>query len=158
MAEYRNRDTGEVKTGGQVKKIHSNTSFSKVVDTFADLGWDIIGQVTKPTPSTNLKHVTRAGVEQVGGKWVQKWVESDIFSGPTQAADEAAYLQGLNDAKAAVIRTKRDKLLSDSDHSQLDDSPKDKVAWKSYRAELRALPSHANFPDLLPGDWPVEPT
>jgi len=108
MAQYKHRDTGEVTTGGQVRKRHSNVSFSTVVDTFADLGWDIIGQTVKPEPSTNLK-VVEAGPtgNDADGKPVQVWIERDIFTtddDSTKAEKETAHgAKLLTDRKGQLI-------------------------------------------------------
>ena len=57
MPQYRERETGTVKSHSEIKKIHSNVSFSSVVDTFADLGWDKLVEVARPEASSILKLV-----------------------------------------------------------------------------------------------------
>jgi hypothetical protein len=55
----------------------------------------------------------------------------------------------------------RDALLSNSDWTQVPDSPltdEVKTSWLNYRTLLRDLPNHENWPDLLPADWPTEPS
>ncbi len=54
----------------------------------------------------------------------------------------------------AEVRTKRDNLLASSDFTQLDDSPKNKQAWKTYRVALRDITEQAD-PDNI--TWPVAP-
>ena len=57
-------------------------------------------------------------------------------------------------------RNKRNQLLSDSDWTQVPDSPltdEVKTSWATYRTALRALPEHANWPNLEDADWPVSP-
>lgn len=53
--------------------------------------------------------------------------------------------------------SKRQKLLIDSDWTQLPDVPlDDKQAWAVYRQELRDITSQPNFPnDII---WPTPPT
>lgn len=61
-------------------------------------------------------------------------------------------------AKAtADALTKRQKLLLDSDYTQLPDVPlNDKEAWAIYRQQLRDITSQPNFPnDII---WPTPPT
>lgn len=53
------------------------------------------------------------------------------------------------------VRQQRDKLLRDSDFTQLDDSPKDKVAWRAYRKSLRDITTDFTSPDLVV--WPTPP-
>jgi len=91
----------------------------------------------------------------VNGVQVQFTAEEET----ARDAEEAAYLANLPAEKAAAVRAERDRLLKESDKSQLSDWPANLVPqWQTYRTALRDLPDHANFPDLLPGDWPVEPT
>jgi len=63
-----------------------------------------------------------------------------------------------NESKAAEVRLKRDRLLAESDWTQLADSPLDEtggLAWKEYRTELRNLPQQSGFPSTI--QWPGEP-
>lgn len=65
--------------------------------------------------------------------------------------------QELDDVLAAKwvsVRAKRENLLRNSDFTQLDDSPKDKQAWKTYRVALRDITEQVD-PDNI--TWPVAP-
>lgn len=57
-------------------------------------------------------------------------------------------------AKAAQVRAQRDRLLSDSDWTQVLDAPVDRTAWAAYRQALRDLPSAEGFPDV---EFPLSP-
>lgn len=53
----------------------------------------------------------------------------------------------------------RDRELQNSDHTQLPDTPllgAQVIAWKTYRQELRDLPTVAGFPDI--SKRPAKPT
>ena len=55
----------------------------------------------------------------------------------------------------------RNSLLKASDWTQLSDVSlsDDKIAeWKTYRQALRDLPTHAKWPNLESGDWPIPPS
>lgn len=53
-------------------------------------------------------------------------------------------------------RSTRDYLLSQSDWTQLGDTPiKDIKPWNAYRKALRELPKQKGFPDTI--DWPQIP-
>jgi len=57
-------------------------------------------------------------------------------------------------------RQTRDVLLSESDWTQMLDSPltdAQKTSWQTYRTSLRNLPDHSNWPFLGDDDWPTEP-
>jgi hypothetical protein len=59
-------------------------------------------------------------------------------------------------SKSAKIRAERDRLLSESDWTQVADAPVNKAAWATYRQALRDLPSQEGFPDVeMPNnpDW-----
>lgn len=53
-------------------------------------------------------------------------------------------------------RDKRNKMLSDSDWTQVLDAPVDKAAWATYRQALRDVPQQVGFPSTV--NWPVEPS
>lgn len=50
----------------------------------------------------------------------------------------------------------RQALLIGSDWTQLPDVSIDKVAWATYRQQLRDIPSQAGFPTII--DWGKAPT
>jgi len=61
---------------------------------------------------------------------------------------------------AEVNRNERNQLLSDSDWTQLPDSPlteEAKALWVAYRIALRDITAHANWPNLADADWPTKP-
>jgi len=154
MPYYRKRSGGDVKTQGEVKGMYNNVSFSRVVDTYADLGWDEIVAVPMPAPSTPLKKVEHGDPVKKDGKWTQVWVEVDMFSGPTKAADEAAHTEQLDAAAAASARTERDSILALTDFHGLTDMTMT-AAMTTYRQALRDVPEQDGFPTEI--DWPVEP-
>ena len=62
--------------------------------------------------------------------------------------------------KEQEVREKRNSLLTESDWTQIPDSPEDddaKITWATYRQALRDITAHENFPDLAPEDWPTKP-
>lgn len=56
---------------------------------------------------------------------------------------------------ATEVRSKRDKLLSASDWTQVADAPVDQTAWATYRQALRDIPEQVGFPADV--TWPTEP-
>ena len=74
------------------------------------------------------------------------------------AEDRAAQVLALNSSDQ---RIKRNQLLSDSDWTQMPDSPltdEAKTSWATYRTALRDLTTHANWPNLTDADWPTQPS
>ena len=170
MSEYRNRTTGEVKTQGQWRSANPNMSLPKVW-TAATLDALNLDPVLRSPAATVGQYQTSArdGVEQdANGNWVEKYVARDMFADTTdeggvtttKAEHEAAY-QATLDAKAAEAnRTTRNKLLDDSDWTQMNDSPLSnevKTAWATYRQELRGISDLDAWPNLAEDDWPVAP-
>ena len=49
-------------------------------------------------------------------------------------------------SSAKQLREYRNKLLADSDWTQVVDAPVDKAAWATYRQALRDMPSSPDFP------------
>jgi hypothetical protein len=107
-------------------------------------------------------------VQDANGNWVENYVARDMFQDTTdedgvtttKAEHEAAYQAGLDAKIAEGHRTTRDKLLADSDWTQMNDSPltnEAKTAWATYRQELRDLTDLDAWPNLADDDWPVAP-
>lgn len=70
---------------------------------------------------------------------------------------EGSWIKSDPDLKSLgfQVRIKRDKLLSDSDWTQVTDAPVDQVAWATYRQELRDIPTQEGFPADI--TWPTKP-
>tara|TARA_B100000902_G_scaffold399590_1_gene471221 strand:- start:1457 stop:1969 length:513 start_codon:yes stop_codon:yes gene_type:complete len=170
MGEYRHRESGEVKTQGEWRAAFSNMSLPRVwkAATLASLNLDAV--LTSPAATTSgYQTSVRDGVEQDSkGNWVEKYVARDMFADTTdedgkkttKAQHEAAYQAGLDAKTAEGHRTTRNKLLVDSDWTQINDSPLSnevKTAWATYRQELRGISDLDEWPNLSDDDWPVAP-
>lgn len=59
-------------------------------------------------------------------------------------------------SQAAEIRKERNKRLSDSDWTQVEDAPVDKAAWAAYRQQLRDITAQDGFPYDV--QWPQSPS
>lgn len=58
-------------------------------------------------------------------------------------------------SQAASVRAQRNKLLTESDWTQINDSPVDKAEWAAYRQSLRDISTQDGFP--LNVVWPNKP-
>jgi hypothetical protein len=56
---------------------------------------------------------------------------------------------------SASVREYRNKLLNQSDWTQVLDAPVDRERWAVYRQSLRDITRSLNFPDSV--EWPVPP-
>jgi len=93
--------------------------------------------VTSPKPVVSGgQSVKLGGYKEVDGVWQTDWV--------------------VVDATAQEVRSKRNRLLSASDWTQLLDSPVDQSAWATYRQALRDIPEQVGFPTNV--TWPTEPS
>ena len=100
------------------------------------------------------KEVTKFGTGRIGKEPLVVLVEQT----DEEIAEEIAYAE----AKSSVMnRSRRDELLSMSDWTQGTDSPltgEKKTEWATYRASLRSITDHENWPNLEDDDWPTEPS
>jgi hypothetical protein len=56
---------------------------------------------------------------------------------------------------AYTAREKRNKLLDESDWTQMPDAPVDKTVWNDYRQSLRDITEQSGFPENIA--WPTKP-
>ena len=169
MSEYRNRTTGEVKSQGQWRQEFANMSLPRVwkAATLDALNLDPVLSSPAATVGAYQVSVRDGVVQDANGNWVENYVARDMFQDTTEdgvtttkAEHEAAYQAGLDAKVAEGHRTTRDKLLADTDWTQMNDSPltnEAKTAWATYRQELRDLTDLDAWPNLADEDWPVEP-
>ena len=166
MGDYRHIDTGEIKTQGQWRNHYKNTSLPRTwtAATLDGLKLEPVFETPKPTAG-QYQNAVRNGVEKdAKGNWVWAWAIRDMFSDytdedevtHTKAEQEAAYQAGLDEKAAEGVRTKRDKMIADTDWMALSDNTLT-PAWATYRQALRDITDHVNFPYLTDEDWPVAP-
>ena len=169
MGEFRERTTGEVKTQGEWRKHFWNSALPRVWKPATLDGLNLDPVLPSPAATTTAYQISvRDGVEQdANDNWVEKYVARDMFADTTEegvtttkAEHEAAYQAGLDAKTAEGHRTTRNKLLADSDWTQINDSPLSnevKTAWATYRQELRGISDLDEWPNLSDDDWPVAP-
>jgi hypothetical protein len=156
--EYRIQSTGEVKTQGEVRRMHSNTSLPKVWDTnvCASLGIDPVLAAPKPDTTGYTQAVRNGATQDANGNWVQAWSVVDMFADTTEdgvtttkAEQEAEYQARLDVEAAESVRTQRDAKLEESDWMVIR-SAETGVAldsnWATYRQELRDIPDSGGVP------------
>ena len=159
--EYRIQSTGEVKTQGEVRRMHSNTSLPRVwdADTCAFLSIDPVLAAPKPEPSAAYKQVGRNGaVQDANNNWVEAYIETDMFADTTEdgvtttkAEHETAYQARLDADAAAGVRTTRDAKLAETDWTASTDVTMT-AEMTAYRQALRDVPAQSGFPNTI--DWP----
>jgi|TARA_R100001530_G_scaffold44832_1_gene33913 hypothetical protein len=129
----------QVKSISQLKESFKNVSFPA---SGPEAQWmtdnDVIEVEGWPTINSDTQKLEKTDGSIVDGKWRNFEVQ-----------------EKSNDEKWDELRGKRNLLLTNSDFTQLDDSPRDKSKWKSYREALRDLPENYPNPDDI--IWPTEP-
>ena len=163
--EYRIQSTGEVKTQGEVRRMHSNTSLPRVWDAnvCSALGIDPVLAAPKPEVTGYTQAVRNGATQDANGNWVQAWSVVDMFADTTEddvtttkAEHEAAYQADLDAKAAESVRTQRDAKLAETDWTGMSDVTM-AAEMATYRQALRDITAHANFPNLEEADWPVAP-
>ena len=167
--EIRNRSNGELTTVSQFKATQPNTSFPKQITTeiLDSYGYDAVLNGAAATVTAPYGVSTRDGVEEISGQWFTKFIAGPVFTDTTDdegivttAADnEVAYKAGIDTKTATSVRAERDKLIAESDWTQLADSQLSdsvKATWVTYRQALRDLPTASGFPHTI--TWPTKPS
>ena len=163
--EYRIQSTGEVKTQGEVRRMHSNTSLPRVWDAnvCSALGIDPVLAAPKPEVTGYTQAIRNGATQDANGNWVQAWSVVDMFADTTEdgvtttkVEHEAAYQADLDAKAAASVRTTRDAKLAETDWTALTDVTM-AAEMTTYRQALRDITAHANFPYLQEADWPTKP-
>lgn len=145
MNKYRIRETGEVVSEAQFRSLHQGTSFPSTLteELVNDFGADVVLQGQLPE-ATQYQIVQPNGAEQIDGKWYTKYLVVDMDDDQKAAIDQQNVINA---------RLQRNKLLADSDWTQVADVPlthKCKMDFATYRQALREV-------DINDPAWPVAP-
>jgi len=164
---YRIRSSGDIKSQGEIRKMHPNTSLPRVWDESIceALGIDVIFEGPQATGGDQYQYSQSAGVEEINGKWYTKYVLGPIFTdrpatdtepAMTAAQQEAAYKAQKDAEQAKSVRADRDAKLAASDWTQGKDIAENiSSVWATYRQALRDVPAQAGFPWNV--TWPTQP-
>ena len=167
--EIRNRSTGELTTISQFRASRPSTSFPKQITTeiLNNFGYDPVLNGPAATVTAPYGVSTRSGVEEIDGKWFTKFIAGPVFTDTTDsegnvttAADnEAAYKSRIDTEVATSVRSERDRLIAETDWIVVkakETSTNVSTAIKTYRQELRDLPTTSGFPHTM--TWPTKPS
>ena len=170
MGEYRERTTGEVKSQGEWRAAFPQMALPRVWGANVCDAMNIDPVLASPAATVGAyQYSARDGVEQnSNGDWVEKYTATDMFvdttdedgKKTTKAEHEAAYQATLDATTAEGHRATRNKLLADTDWTQVNDSPLAndvKTQWAVYRSELRNITDLDEWPNLADEDWPIAP-
>lgn len=129
-----------------LRSVFPNTSFPEPLkDIDIPDGYVRVESSNPPRIGINEKVVTSLPVLR-NGKWVQGW---SVIRMTSEEFDQ------VKNVKAQDIRDRRNRLLAESDWTQLNDAPVNKVSWAQYRQALRDITSQTDFPLTI--QWPTIP-
>jgi hypothetical protein len=115
--------------------------------------YSVVSVALSPAPDfdNNVEENVETNPTLVDGVWTQTW-NTVALSAEEISANSAAIESGM--------RARRDRRIASSDWTQLGDAPltdAQKADYVTYRQELRDIPTHANWPNLVDEDWPADP-
>lgn len=130
---------------GDLRRDNPGTSFPRNPSPELLADWSVYPVTAQEPPSLDpaTQRLAQASPELVNGEWRQAWNVVAL------TAEEAA---DRTEQEAQRVRSERNRLLSESDWTQLADAPVDGTAWSSYRQALRDLPQQDGFPWNV--QWP----
>ena len=166
---YRIRSSGDIKSQGEIRKMHPNTSLPRVWDESIceALGIDVIFEGPQASGGDQYQFSQAAGIEQVNGKWYTKYVLGPIFTdrpatdtepAMTAAQQEAAYKATKDNEQAKSVRADRDRRLAECDWvtiRAMDTGTAMSAEWSAYRQALRDITAQDGFPWNVV--WPTKP-
>ena len=156
---YRLQSTGEYfPTDHAMRGTIPSTPAPVTTEWMIANGVDPVFEGPQASGGTVYQYSQFAGIEQIDGKWFTKYVLGPIFTDneeQTAAEQEAAYKARRDAEQGENVRRTRNQKLTESDWTQLEDSPVDKAIWATYRQALRDVPSQESFPWTV--QWPEHP-
>ena len=147
--KFRNTTTGAISTETAIMATMPNVSFPKPVTSalICSYGYEeVFPATTWPSVTAPYEQLESDGVEQVDGKWYEKWKVK------TATGDDRTNID--NDA-ASSQRASRNSELKKSDYLALSDVTMSDE-WKTYRQALRDLPTASGWPHTH--TWPTKPS
>ena len=134
-----------------LKNKFSLTSFPNSIEDFDLSFYGAVKVEDTEIPSINneTQKVFEGTPELVNGIWKQTWVVENLSETEKQQ---------LTEEKKYTVRLQRNRLLTETDWTQFNDSPlseESKLDWKVYRQELRDITEQEGFPHNI--IWPTKP-
>ena len=102
--------------------------------------------VTPPYHDPATQSLEEGPALLIDGVWTQNYTVTDLDADTAAAKVEAQW---------PIIRAERNRLLVESDWTQLPDAPVDAAAWATYRQALRDVTKQANPFAVI---WPESPS
>lgn len=129
---------------GDIRLKHNNISFP--VPFVPPEGYVIVEETPFPHLEYN-QYMEESQPIKVDGVWRKNWVVKTL---PQEDLDKKI------EEEWKSLRMYRNRLLAQSDWTQLADSQVDKAAWATYRQLLRDIPDTVSLPFFVV--WPTPPS
>ena len=131
----------------QLQQDNPNTSFTRTPTIDELYQFEVVFITQTDIPKIDYtQNVTESIPVLKDSTWYQTWVVSQVTE--QEISDRLAL-------KSFEIRNQRNSLLSQSDWTQVLDSPVDRQVWSTYRQALRDITNQPGFP--LEVTWPQQP-
>jgi hypothetical protein len=133
---------------GDLRKDNINTSFPANPSNEMLAEWGVYPVTDTPEPSYDIatQRVVWGTPALIDGQWTHTW-DTVALSSEEQ--------QSIRQAKENNVRNERNRLLVESDWTQILDAPVDRTAWAAYRQALRDITGQEGFPWAV--QWPTKP-
>jgi hypothetical protein len=154
--KFRHNDTGQIfNSEWEFRYAYPSVSFPTVLDQnaleFANVS--VVVEVVPPT-ITQLQRVDYDGIQLIDGQWTDVWSVHNKFDDPTeQAAWEAECLE----MQWNSIRDERNKLLTQTDYTDLPNTPITTQCRNNFITYRQALRDITNQSDPYNIVWPTIP-
>jgi hypothetical protein len=150
-------------TETEIKTLNPNISFTKPF--VAPAQYVVVKPTPQPSYDAETECIRESAPVMVDGEWYQVWevaskyIEYTDRDGVLHTIEErVAKAQAQKEARQwETIRTQRNKLLLESDYTQVSDSPlppEIKEVWRGYRQALRDITEQTDPFDIT---WPDVP-
>jgi hypothetical protein len=140
---------GKLYTRSQLENILSNVSLPKTLSNDILLPLGYVGIHAPNSENLEQTNDLEYGVKVI--KYVDGRFERKLILLPVSEDRKASRIKN----KADRVRQKRNKLLVDTDWTQLSDTVVNKELWASYRQALRDISAQDGFPWTI--TWPIAP-
>ena len=139
------QDTNVIEYPYSIEKLRSDnpeTSFPAVMSEEELAEWGVFAVEEEITPAYNeqTESIDLQAPSLVNGLWLRAWL---VTSASTEEMEQRKII------KSAEVRRRRNRLLSETDYSQISDfqgSEAEKLNFAQFRQQLRDLPQQEGFP------------
>lgn len=154
--KFRHNETGHIFNGEyELRMAHPTVSFPPVFDQNA-LEFANVSMVVEvqPPDCTPLQRVDFDGIQLIDGYWTETWSIHDKYDNPVE---QAAWIEVYTNSQWNVVRDERDRLLRETDYTDLPNTPITTQCRNNFLTYRQALRDITNQTDAFNIVWPTKP-